>query len=153
MNKAQARQWSRAAWGLAALFASLPVAGKLITGVWGFQGAAELCFLSLALGTYLHFVGGGRLRALADDAALLEKALQLASEGRAADAIGLLTKVIRRSPRLWQAYQYRGQLYLRERESWEAALADFSAAIELAPDEPHLRELRAQVEALQKGTA
>lgn len=146
-DKSRARQWSHAAWAMAALFGSLPLVGKMASGVWGFDGAWELCFLSLAAGTYLHFLGR-RSSALRDDAAVLERALELASGGRTDDAIALLTKVIRRSPRLWQAYQYRGQLYLVRRESWEAALADFTAALELAPEEAHLRQLREEAENL-----
>ncbi len=55
----------------------------------------------------------------------------------------MLTETIRLSPQLWQAYQYRGELYLRQ-SNLQAALDDFSAAIRLAPREPHLYLLRAQ---------
>ena len=51
--------------------------------------------------------------------------------------------VIRLNPRVWQAFQYRGELYLRLGRA-EAALRDFMEAIGLAPEEPHLRFLRDQ---------
>lgn len=137
-------QWGRAAWALAALFASLPVASRVLLGSWGFQEAGELGFLCAVLGTYLEIRGRRRLKALRDDAAALERALSLASEGRTGDALAVLTKALRISPRLWQAYQYRGQIRLREPESWSAALADFNEAIRLAPAESHLYRLRGQ---------
>jgi tetratricopeptide (TPR) repeat protein len=137
-------QWGRAAWGLAALFGSLPVASRILLGTWGFSEAAELAFLCLAAGTYLEILGHRRKKALRDDAAALERALGLASEGRVEDAVAALTKALRVSPRLWQAYQYRGQIRLREPESWSEALADLNEAIRLAPKEAHLYALRSQ---------
>jgi Flp pilus assembly protein TadD len=67
--------------------------------------------------------------------------------GRIDRAIALLTKTIRQSPKFWQAYQYRGELYLR---AGNAALAtqDFAEAIRLAPGEPHLYLLREQAYSL-----
>lgn len=62
--------------------------------------------------------------------------------------MSLLTQAVRQSPRFWQAYQYRGELYVRQRESWDAALQDFTEAIRLAPNESHLYELRAKVHSL-----
>jgi tetratricopeptide (TPR) repeat protein len=138
------RQWARAAWGLAILLASLPVASRVFLGSWGFPEAADLSFLCLAAGAYLEITGRRRLRALRDDAAALEKALSLATEGRIEPAIAILTRAIRLSPRLWQAYQYRGQLRLRESDSWGDALADFNEAIRLAPKESHLYALRSE---------
>jgi Flp pilus assembly protein TadD len=58
--------------------------------------------------------------------------------------LAILTKALRISPRLWQAYQYRGQIRLREPDSASAALADFNEAIQLAPAESHLYRLRSQ---------
>jgi len=138
------RQWARGAWGLALLLASLPVVSRIFLGNWGFPEAADLSFLCLAAGTYLEITGRRRLRALRDDAAALERALSLATEGRIEPAIAILTRAIRLSPRLWQAYQYRGQLRLREPESWNAALADFNEAIRLAPKESHLYRFRSE---------
>ena len=43
---------------------------------------------------------------------------------------------------MWQAYQYRGELYLRQADLTGAARDDFSAALRLAPGEPHLYVLR-----------
>src|SRR5579871_7014440 len=105
-------QWSRAAWGLAALAASLPIAGRLLLGSWVFTSAVEVSFLFLALGTFLHIHGRRRARTLRDDASNLERALQLASGGQAEEAIAVLTRLIRQRPSLWQALQYRGQIYL-----------------------------------------
>src|SRR5437016_1005890 len=96
-----ARKWSRGAWALALLFASLPLASKLLLGVWGFDGAAELSFLCLMLGTYLHFLSRRRAKALRDSAAILEQAIQTAASGDLDGAIGLLTNAARLSPRLW----------------------------------------------------
>ena len=84
------------------------------------------------------------MKALRDDAAALDRALSLASEGRHAEAVAVLTKALRISPWLWQAYQYRGQIRLREPETWSEALADFNEAIRLAPREAHLYGLRSQ---------
>jgi tetratricopeptide (TPR) repeat protein len=143
-QKSRMRQWARAAWALALLFATLPLASRLLLGAWGFQDAAELAFLCLAAGGYFEIAGRRKLRALRDDAAALQRALTLASEGHAEPAIAILTRAIRLSPRLWQAYQYRGQLRLLEAGTCDAALADFNEAIRLAPKEPHLYTLRSQ---------
>jgi len=82
-----------------------------------------------------------------DDAANLERALQLASAGQTDESIELLTRLIRQSPRLWQALQYRGQIHL-QLGSTEEALHDLSQAIELAPEEAHLYALRSQARVL-----
>ena len=140
----RARQWSRAAWALAALFATLPLAGRILMGSWAFQGAGELAGLCLVLGTYLHFVGQ-RHRVLRDDAAALERALQLAAAGQTGTALRQLSEIIQVNPRLWQARQFRGQVYVRSHESWDRAMEDFSEAIRLAPKEAHLYVLRAQL--------
>jgi Flp pilus assembly protein TadD len=49
---------------------------------------------------------------------------------------------------LWQAYQYRGELYLQQGGQTDAARQDFSEAIRLAPTEPHLYLLRGRVYSL-----
>ncbi|PWU06927.1 MAG: hypothetical protein C5B51_11300 [Terriglobia bacterium] len=147
LPRSRARQWSRAAWAMSILFASLPLASRLFVGVWGFDGALELSFLCLALGTYLHFLGRRRAKALRDSAAFLEQAIEAAGSNDVAGAIALLSKAARLSPRLWQAYQYRGELYLRSYR-FEEALEDFNQAIQLAPEETHLQELRAYAQSL-----
>jgi tetratricopeptide (TPR) repeat protein len=144
-NMPRARQWSRMAWAMAALFASMPAASRLFLGVWGFDGAAEIACLFLILGTYLHIMGQRRSRAMPDPASMLDQAIQLASSGQIDEAIALLTETIRLSPHLWQAYQYRGELYLHQ-QSLDAALRDLDEAIRLAPDEPHLHALRKQAQ-------
>jgi tetratricopeptide (TPR) repeat protein len=135
------------AWAMAFLFASMPVASKLFLGVWGFDGAAEIACLCLVLGTYFHIAGRRRSPAIPDPATMLDQAMQLALSGQTDEAIALLTETIRLSPQLWQAFQYRGELYLRQ-QSFDAALQDLNEAIRLAPEEPHLYILRGQVHSL-----
>jgi len=135
------------AWAMALLFASMPAASRLFLGVWGFDGAAEIACLLLILGTYFHIVGGRRNRAIADPASMLNEAIELAVSGHMDEAIARLTETIRLSPQLWQAYQYRGELHLRQ-QSFDAALRDLNEAIRLAPEEPHLYVLRGQAQTL-----
>ncbi len=143
-SRLRLRQWSRVAWGLAALLGSLPVVSWLFLGSWGFPEAAEFAVLCFLVGCYLEILSR-RWRTLRDDALVLERALSLAAEGREEEAIARLTRALRVSPRLWQAYQYRGQLRARRPETWRAALADLDEAIRLAPREGHLYALRSQV--------
>lgn len=147
-SRSRLRQWARVAWGLAALLGSLPVVSWLLLGSWGFSEAAELAVLSFLVGCYLEILGRRRWRTLRDDALVLERALSLAAEGRDEEAIARLTQALRISPRLWQAYQYRGQLRSRRPETWQAALADLDEAIRLAPREGHLYALRSHIFAL-----
>ena len=142
--RAHARQWSRTALAMAAVFASLPLASRIFLGGWGFDGAGEIACLCLIAGVYFHIVSR-RFPAVPDPATILEQAGQRAFEGRTSDSVALLTEGIRLSPQLWQAFQYRGELYLRQGGREEAALRDFSEAIRLAPGEAHLYMLRAQV--------
>lgn len=139
--RTRARQWSRTAFAMAAVFGSLPLAGRVFLGSWGFDGAAEIACLCLIAGGYFLIVSR-RFLAIPDPASILEQAGQRASEGQSDRAIALLTEGIRLSPQLWQTFQYRGELYLRQGEQVEAALQDFSEAIRLAPQEPHLYMLR-----------
>jgi tetratricopeptide (TPR) repeat protein len=132
---------------MAFLFASMPAAGKLFLGVWGFDGAAEIACLCLLLGVYFHIAGRRSGPPVPDPATMLDQAIQLASSGQIDAAIALLTKTIRLSPQLWQAFQYRGELYLRQ-QSFDAALQDLNEAIRLAPEEPHLHTLRGQAQSL-----
>jgi hypothetical protein len=53
--------------------------------------------------------------------------------------------VLRLSPRLWQARQYRGQMRLVEPDAAEAVLQDFTEAIRLVPEEHHLYVLRSHI--------
>lgn len=138
----RARQWSRAAWALAALFASLPLSSRIFLGVWGFDAAAGIACLSLIAGTYLHILSRRSLPAMPDPASVLDEALALARSGRVDQATEELTEVIRLSPWVWQAFQYRGELYLLQPDSLGRAVEDFSEAIHLAPEEPHLYALR-----------
>jgi tetratricopeptide (TPR) repeat protein len=138
--RVRARQWSRTAFGLAALFASLPLASRVFLGSWSFEEAGGVAFVCLLLGIYWHVVAR-RHKVLHDPATRLEQAMEAARAGEIDRAIALLTREIRLSPDLWQAHQYRGELYLAI-DCTAAALADFEAAIVLAPDEAHLRELR-----------
>jgi tetratricopeptide (TPR) repeat protein len=132
---------------MAAVFGSLPLASRIFLGGWGFDGAGEIGCLCLIAGTYFHIVSR-RFPAVPDPASILERAGERASAGRSDQAIALLTEGIRLSPQLWQAYQYRGELYLQRGGQMDAALRDFSEAIRLAPEEPHLYVLRGRVHSL-----
>jgi tetratricopeptide (TPR) repeat protein len=142
--RSRARQWSRAAWTMALLLGSLPVASRLFLGGWGFDGAAGMACLCMFAGTYFQIVSRRRFPSVRDPAAMLDQAIHLASSDRTEQAIALLTEAIRLSPWLWQAFQYRGELYLQREDSVHAALRDFDEAVRLAPGEPHLYTLRGQ---------
>jgi tetratricopeptide (TPR) repeat protein len=133
---------------MALLLASLPVTGRLVLGVWAFDGALALAVLCFVVGAYIHFANRARFATLRDPAAMLGRALELGQAGRVDQAIRVLTKAIHDSPKLWQAFQYRGELYLSKPGFIHAALQDFDEAIRLAPDEPHLLVLRARAQAL-----
>ena len=132
---------------MAVVFGSLPLASRIFLGGWGFDGAAEIGCLCLLVGVYFYIVSR-RFPGVPDPATILERAGQQASEGRGDRAIALLTEGIRLSPQLWQAFQYRGELYLRQGDQVDAALEDFSEAIRLAPGEAHLYLLRGHVHRL-----
>jgi tetratricopeptide (TPR) repeat protein len=136
----RARQWSRTAWALALLFASLPLASRLFVGAWGFDGAGGLAVICALLGIYFH-VAGRRRPVLRDTAVILDQAMQLARAGQSERAIGLLSQAIRLSPHVWQAFQYRGELRLLGGDA-AGACEDFSEAVRLAPGEPHLQSWR-----------
>jgi tetratricopeptide (TPR) repeat protein len=141
----RARQWRRAALALALLFGSMPLASKLFLGSWGFDGAPGIAGLCLVVAGYLHFAGRPRRLPVPDSAAILDEAIRLAASGDTERALALLDEELRLSPRLWQARQYRGQMRLREPYAAESALQDFTEAIRLAPEEPHLYILRSHV--------
>jgi tetratricopeptide (TPR) repeat protein len=145
------RQWSRAAWGLALIFGSLPVASRLLLGFWGFEGATQIAALCLIAGAYLRLWSWRKGKAIRDSAVMLSEALAFAAQGERDRAIGLLSTAIRMNSSFWQAYQNRGQLYLDRPETWTRALADFDAALRLAPEEAELRGLREQAHNLLLG--
>ena len=132
---------------MAVVFGSLPVASRIFLGGWGFDGSAEIGCLCLLAGAYFHIVSR-RFPAVPDPATLLERAGERAASGRGDRAIAVLTEGIRLSPQLWQALQYRGELYLLQGERAHAALQDFSEAIRLAPRERHLYLLRGRAYSL-----
>jgi tetratricopeptide (TPR) repeat protein len=140
----RARQWSKGALAMAILFASLPLAGKLFLDSWRFDGALELACLCLVAAAYLYLMGRESQAQVPDSAAVLDEALRLAAAGQPGDAIALLDEAIRLNPRLWQAWQYRGQMRLEEPADAESALRDFNRAIRLAPREAHLYLLRSR---------
>ena len=144
----RARQWRRTALAMAILFACLPLAGKLFLGSWGFDGAPGIACLCLIAAAYLYVAGRGRRHPIPDSATILDEAIQQAAAGETDRALKLLDEALRLSPRLWQARQYSGQVRLGQPGAAEAALQDFTAAIQLAPDEPHLYILRSQVLAM-----
>jgi hypothetical protein len=99
--RTRARQWSRAAFVIAVLFASL--------GLWGFDGAWGLAVLSGIAGIYFHIVGRRHTK-LPDPALMLERAQELAAEGRVAEARGLLAETVRLSPWFTEAREYLEKL-------------------------------------------
>ena len=129
---------------MALLFATLPVAGRLILGAGGFDGAGQIAFFCFVLGAYFHILGRPGFHPLPDAATILDQAIRLAAAGKPEEGIVLLTRAIHLTPRLWQAFQYRGQLYLCQPDSVPAAVRDFNKAILLASNEPHLYLLRGQ---------
>ena len=139
--RSRARHWSRTAFAMAILFAAMAVGSRLLTGTWPFDGALELSCVCVVFGAYFYIAGRRRIVAIPDPAVLLDQAFQLASSGEIDKAIALLSKAIRQNSQLWQALQYRGELYLLQQNS-QAAANDFSQAIRLAPQEQHLYTLR-----------
>jgi tetratricopeptide (TPR) repeat protein len=133
---------------LAILFASLPVAGRVLLGEWGFPDATLISVLCVLAAAYLY-LRARKFQAAPDPAAMLDRSIQLAASGQSGEAIALLTEAIRVSPRLWQALQYRGEMYL-QLGSVEDALKDFDQAIAIAPEEAHIRVLRGHAEGLRE---
>jgi tetratricopeptide (TPR) repeat protein len=113
----------------------------VILGSWGFGDATLLSLLCLLAAGYLRLRAVRRFRTAPDGAMLLDRSLQLAASGQTGAAMAVLTEAIRMNPRLWQAFQYRGELHLQGGAAG-AALADFDRAIELAPQESHIHLLR-----------
>ena len=144
----RARQWRRTALGMAILFASLPVIGRLLLGSWGFDGAPSVAALCLLAAAYLSFAGRKRRPPIPDSATILDQAIEQAAAGETERALALLDEALRLDRRLWQARQYSGQVLLGKPGAAQAALDDFTAAIRLAPGEPHLYVLRSHVHTL-----
>jgi tetratricopeptide (TPR) repeat protein len=140
VSRARWLQWSRTAFALAALFASFPITARLVLGEWAFEGAGGIAGLWLAGGVYC-VIRGRRLRPSPDPAAMLEEAIRLLSVGDTSRALRVLNRTVAENPWFWQAFQYRAQIRLHGGE-FDAAIADLDEAIRLAPDEPHLLELR-----------
>ena len=126
----------------AALFASLPLANRLVAGSWRSPGALELAFLCLVAAAYLHVISR-KHNVAPEPAAMLAEAIALAADGHLDRAMARLTETIRVSPWCWQAFEYRGALHLAQGNPG-AAVQDITSAIELAPEEAHLYALRAQ---------
>ncbi len=140
-----ARRWCRAALSLALLFAGLPLVGMLFLGSWEFDGSLGIACLCLIAAAYFYLAGRPRRPPLPDPSTILEEAIQSAASGEIDRGIQLLDEVLRLNPGLWQAREYRGQMRLVEPEAAEAVLQDFTEAIRLAPQEPHLYVLRSHV--------
>lgn len=119
------------------------MASRLLLGVWGFPEAAGISVISFTIAIYLYARSLGRLR-IPDGAVMLDRAERLASSGKVAKAIAVLSQTIRLNSSLWQAYEYRGRLRISQGD-YSEALEDLSEAIRLAPQERHLYFLRAQV--------
>jgi tetratricopeptide (TPR) repeat protein len=125
----------------------LPLTCRLLFGAWEFDGAGGLGVLCIIAGGYFRLMSRRPVRAAPDPASMLEGAIQLAQAGELEDAVARLTVAIRLNPRLWQAYQYRGELYFAQQRLGEA-VSDFDAAIQLAPGERHLYLLRGRAHEL-----
>jgi len=141
----RAREWSRAALALAILFASLPLASRVLLGSWGFDGATAIASLFLLAAAYLYLAGRQSRPPAPDSAAMLDEAIRWAASGDTGRGIAVLNEALRVSPRFWQARQCRGQIRLEADGAAASALQDFTEAIRLAPDEPHLYLLRSHV--------
>src|SRR5689334_21268668 len=94
----RSRQWSRAAWALAALFATLPLSSRLFLGVWGFESAGALASLCAVLAIYLHIQSRRALHELPDTSLLLDEAIALSRSGHVEQAEAVLTEIVRVSP-------------------------------------------------------
>jgi Flp pilus assembly protein TadD len=103
---------------------------------------AGLCIL---VAGYLYLVGRGRRPQTPDPAAILDEALRVAAIGATGRGLALLDEALRLDAGLWQAWEYRGRIHLSQPDGTAAALEDFTQAIRLAPNEPHLYILRSQV--------
>ena len=126
------------------LFASMPVAARIVLGAWAFQEAGAISVICFAIAAYLHLRSRGRMPTIPDSATLMDRASRLTASGRMAKAISVLTKALGLDRRLWQAFQYRAELRASQGD-YRGALEDVSQAIRLAPREEHLYQLRARL--------
>lgn len=122
----------------------MPVAGKILLGVWEFHEATAISIICLAIAAYSYLISRRQTRTIPDGAELMDRARGLAASGKVAKAISLLTEALNLDPKLWQAFQYRGELRASHGD-YKGAVDDFSEAIRLAPQERHLYLLRARV--------
>jgi Flp pilus assembly protein TadD len=122
----------------------MPVAARIVLGVWAFQEAAAISVICFALAAYLHLRSWSRIPTIPDSAAMMDRASRLTASGRMAKAISVLTKALGLDRKLWQAFQYRAELRASQGD-YRGALDDISEAIRLAPAEPHLYMLRARL--------
>ena len=125
------------------LFATMPVAARIVLGVWAFHEAAAIAVICFALAGYLHLRSRGRIPTIPDGATMMDRASRLTASGRLAQAIAVLNKALGLDRKLWQAFQYRAELRASQAD-YRGALDDISEAIRLAPEEPHLYLLRAR---------
>lgn len=121
----------------------MPVAGRIILGVWEFHEAAAIAIICFAAAVYLYIKGRKRLVPLPDGAAMIDRARKLGASGKAPKAIAVLTDALSLDPKLWQALECRAQLHL-SRGDYSKALEDLSEAIRVAPEERHLYLLWAE---------
>src|SRR5437879_11782082 len=91
----RARQWSRASWALAGLFASLPLSCRLFLGEWGFESAGGVAALFLVAGIYLHILARRAARALPDPAEMLDRRRGMARLAQAEAGRAILTGGVR----------------------------------------------------------
>ncbi len=122
----------------------MPVAARLLMGVWAFQEAAAISVICFAAAGYLHLRSRSRAPTIPDSAEMMDRAFRMTASGKMARAISILTKTLRLDRKLWQAAQYRAQLRVSQGD-YRGALEDLDEAIRLAPKERHLYLLRARV--------
>jgi serine/threonine-protein kinase len=122
----------------------MPVAARIVLGVWAFQEAGAISITCFAIATYLHLRSRGRTPTTPDGAEMMDRAFRLTASGKMARAISILTKTLRLDRKLWQALQYRAQLRASQGD-YVRALEDLDEAIRIAPKERHLYLLRAHV--------
>jgi Tfp pilus assembly protein PilF len=121
----------------------MPVAGRIVLGVWGFHEATAAAIVCFVAAFYLYIKGRRRLVPLPDGAAMIDRARKLGAAGKVPKATAVLTKALSLDPKLWQALECRAQLHLSQGD-YSKALDDLSAAIRMAPEEKHLYLLWAE---------
>jgi len=122
----------------------MPVAARIVLGVWAFEEGAAIAVICFAIAAYLHLRSRSRVPTIPDGAAMMDRAFRLKSSGKMAKAISVLTRTLHLDRKLWQAYQYRAELRAAQGD-YRGALDDVGQAIRLAPKEQHLYLLRARL--------